>query len=455
MTQNSQVICVKDSPAIFYVFTIDAGLRLIHLRNNSACPIGKTWEGSILESADDVQDALNIEDNVGILLQGKDGYLPNLLGVWCLEIDSKAAGEKFSDTPFNLMFSDGDTVRKVLVARLPDNLLRRRSRTVKRSHTVRMTGIIMGPGSHQGAGGVIKAHVRDRLSGQWTPWDGERSCWASLSVVDPTPYLPLEPVLIPLPEANAREALGRGVGEEWIFRDGLPIGGWLDTPYKTAPGDYQTRLIRGRGYVRSRIRCGIVSRSGEGGRYTLLVIANHLLKYLRLSPSDVLDLLNKQLYMEIYPWNVKCCDGATGLTYPWTDKELVEAITAANEYVPYQGVVDHELDIRLKDAKARLQEFMRILSYLPEPDLEAPSMSSAALYNAFLELFSLSVEDCSQRRFSLAFQDARRCGFLKLKGYQAYEKEGSIPSRYKSRVDRFCHTTIIQFVFTPISMSIF
>jgi len=154
-----------DYPSNWYGPAIQAGLRPIRLiAGTKRCPSG-TWEDHILCSVDAVRDAFQQGFNVGFLLQGKEGIHPNPLGLWVNDIDSQAALTRFGDIPFDVMVSREHPAKRHLYARLPDPSLPRNSRLVRNSHDIKLTGIVVGPGSRHKDGDTYNAFQRSPVTG--------------------------------------------------------------------------------------------------------------------------------------------------------------------------------------------------------------------------------------------------------------------------------------------------
>jgi hypothetical protein len=298
-----------DYPTNWYGTAIQAGIRPIRLISGTKrCP-GGTWEDHILPSVEEVRSAFDQGFNVGFLLQGKDGSFPNSPGVWVNDIDSQAAYERFGDAAFNLMVTRNHPAKRHLYARLPDPSRPRVSRLIRQSHDVKLTGIVVGPGSRHQDGGLYEAFQRHPKSGIWLPWDGHPMDWSSLPVVDHMPYMP-PPKLIPLSKARA-QAVGAVIELEWIFQEESPGASEGLPSFTTAKGELLDRIYRGEAYIRNRIVLGIFSKSGNGGRATLLVIVTHLLRYLCLPPEKVLELLTLPVHLQMRSWNAQCINAVT------------------------------------------------------------------------------------------------------------------------------------------------
>jgi hypothetical protein len=401
-----------DYPTNWYGTAIQAGIRPIRLISGTKrCP-GGTWEDHILSSAGDVRTAFDEGFNVGFLLQGKDGIFPNSPGVWVNDIDSQAAYERFGDAAFNLMVTRNHPAKRHLYARLPDPSRPRVSRLIRQSHDVKLTGIVVGPGSRHQDGGLYEAFQRNPANGLWQPWDGHPLDWSSLPVVDHTPFMP-PPKVIPL--SNARAHAVRAVIEsEWIFQEESPGTPEGLPSFTTARGELQDRIYRGEAYIRNRIVLGIVSKSGNGGRATLLVIVTHLLRYLCLPPEKVLELLTFPVHLQMRSWNAQCINAVTKEPDPWSHEELVSAIKAAQFYIPAYGVLEHERLAKIAAANDRLLDLWALTNHIPPQPEPIPTMSAEALYKCFLELYSVDPQGCSYRRFTLAMQRAMRAGLIHL-----------------------------------------
>jgi len=406
----------------FYTCAINAELRPIHLLPDSdRCPAG-TWEDHIIQTPEEVLTFLEKGDNMGILLAGKGGGHPNPLGIWALMLHSESALDQVADTPFIIRFVQGSSHERILLGRLPDPSLKRRSRTVSGNYTVKLTGILPAPGSMMPNGETVTVEVRHAKTGQWVPWDGAPIAWESLPVIDPAPYMPSTVVLIPLDKHRAIEAADRVPGE-WIFwKEEVPPS-WNRQAFTTAKGTISSRRIRGEAFIRNRMQNGIVSRSGEEGRKTLLTIAVHLVKYLCLPDETVLELLSEPVHGKEHAWNDHCIDGRTETAMPWTLEELRFAILAAHEYVPQFGVIEHHRFRTLREGIERLKSFRTLLSKLPVPEKQSPSMKAQDLYDTFLEMYNVDRKDISYRRFSMAIQSGILMGLLKIKNIRRTKKK--------------------------------
>lgn len=404
----------------FFTEAMDAGLRPIHLLSGSdTCPAG-TWEEHVLLSPDTVCDRLTSGGNIGFLLTGKSGSHPNPLGIWGLVIESKRALDRLDTSPFGLMFAWGDPERCIMVGRLPDASGARKSRVVRGSHVVKLTGILLAPGCFI-EGNPIRAYVRDEKGHDWVPWMGNPIAWRELPMVDPISFTPSTTLLIPLDEPRAEEASMR-VSPEWIFWDPAVPLDWNRQGHSSAKGTLSSRKIRGDGYIRSRIKSRIVSRAEDGGRKTLLAIAVHLVKYLCLPDELAFQLLAEPVHGAAASWN-SCCIGFDGAPLPWVESELRAAIAAAHEYISPFGVWEHRRFQALREGKDRLRAFMKLLHGLPKPHDDSPAMKAQDLYETFLELFSVDREDIKFRRFCLAIQSGIATEYLSIRNIRRTRKK--------------------------------
>ncbi|BDU68261.1 hypothetical protein GETHOR_03620 [Geothrix oryzae] len=401
-----------DYPTNWYGTAIQAGIRPLRLISGTKrCPSG-TWEDHILRSPEDVRVAFDQGFNVGFLLQGKGGIFPNSPGVWVNDIDSQAAYDRFGDAAFNLMVARDHPAKRHLYARLPDPSRPRASRLIRQSHDVKLTGIVVGPGSRYEDGSLYEAFQRSPVSGLWEPWDGSPVDWSALSVVDHSPYLP-PPRLIPLSKLQA-QALMKFIDTEWVIQDESHDANEVTPAFTTAKGELQDRIYRGEAYIRNRITLGIVSKSGNGGRATLLVIVTHLLRYLCLPPGKVLELLALPVHLQMRSWNAHCIDARTKQPYPWSREELISAIKAAQFYSPAYGVQEYQRLAKIAAANDRMIDLWTLINSIPPQPEPIPAMSAEALYKVFMELYSVEPEGCSYRRFTLAIQKARRAGLVRI-----------------------------------------
>ena len=400
-----------DYPANWYGPAIKAGIRPIRLvAGTKQCPKG-SWESNILTSVTAVREAFDQGFNVGFLLVGKDGINPNPLGIWVNDIDSQAALDRFGDAPFSLMVSRGHPAKRHLYGRLPDPALPRHSRLIRKSHDVKLTGIVVGPGSRHKEGSIYQAFQRAEATGGWEPWDGTPIKWDVLPVIDPTRFMP-PPKMIMLSARQANAAKGL-VPNEWVFQDANSPA-TPTVPFAKATGDFSARTYRGEAYIHNRIRCKIFSKSGDGGRATLLVMATHLVQFLKLPAEKVMDLLILPVHGEKRCWNNQCIDAKTKEPFPWSYRELESAISAASHYVPAYGVLEYERLERIRAANARLVDFWTLIGYVPPQPEPMPSMSAQDVYQTFIELYSVDPSGCTFRRFACAMQKAMRAGIVRL-----------------------------------------
>ena len=400
-----------DYPANWYGPAIEAGLRPIRLvAGTKLCPKG-TWESNILTSVTAVREAFDQGFNVGFLLVGKEGVHPNPLGIWVNDFDSQAALDRFGDAPFNLMVSRGHPAKRHLYGRVPDPSLPRHSRLIRKSHDVKLTGIVVGPGSRHKEGTIYHAFQRAEATGGWEPWDGTLVKWGTLPVIDPTPYMP-PPKMIMLSARQADVAKGV-VQDEWVFQDADSRRA-PEIPFAMATGGLCALTYRGEAYIRNRIRCKIFSKSGDGGRATLLVIATHLVQYLGLSADKVMELLILPVHGEKRCWNNQCIDAKSKEPYPWDYREIESAILAAYHYIPAYGVLEYHRLERIRAANERLVDFWMLLGCIPPQRDPMPSMSAQEVYRTFLELYSVDPDGCTFRRFACAMQKAMRAGLVRL-----------------------------------------
>jgi hypothetical protein len=201
---------------------------------------------------------------------------------------------------------------------------------------------------------------------------------------------------------------------EWIFQEESPGTPEGLPAFTTARGELQDRIYRGEAYIRNRIVLGIVSKSGNGGRATLLVIVTHLLRYLCLSPETVLELLTLPVHNQVRSWNAQCINAVSKEPYPWTQEELVSAIGAARFYIPAFGVLEHERLSKIAAANDRMLDLWTLINLIPPQPEPIPSMSAEALFKVFMELYSVDPQGCTYRRFTLALQKAIRAGLIRL-----------------------------------------
>lgn len=395
----------------WYGPAIESGHRPIRLISKTKqCPSG-TWEDNILNTPREVMEAFEGDFNVGFLLQGKQGACPNPNGTWVLDIDSQKALDKFGDASFNLMVSRNHPAKRHLYARLPDPSTERHSRLVRNSHDVKLTGIVVGPGSRHKDGGIYQPFKRNPVSNLWEPWDGTVIDWNSLPVMDPTPYIPPPKLVMLSPDKALR--LKNFVKEEWLFKQETSVSQGIEQPFLTATGDSEDRRIRGDQYIKNRIKCKIFSRSGRGGRGTLLAITIHLIRYLRLPDSVALEMLNKPVYGMLRSWNAQCVWDDTGDPYPWSEAELKSAIDAAYHYVPAYGIIKYEEAKCLQAVQERLVDFWTLVDFIPTQG-EVESMAAQEVYRTFMDMYSVSPADCSYRRFTVAMQRAISTGLIRL-----------------------------------------
>jgi hypothetical protein len=213
------------------------------------------------------------------------------------------------------------------------------------------------------------------------------------------------------------------IPKEWLFQETSTPAEWQDRQWIPAKGELSTRQIRADFYIRNRIQYGIVSRSGDGGRATLLTTVIHLVQYLQLPDWMVVEKLMKPVHNAKHAWNDMCTDAETGEPCPWTEQEVVSAVTAAHAYVPYFGILEYERLRKRKEVEERLDAFWDLLGHLPAPDDDSPSMSAADLHKTFLELFSVDPLECSDRLFSLRYQAALRADRFHFKNIRGSGKK--------------------------------
>lgn len=103
-------------------------------------------------------------------------------------------------------------------------------------------------------------------------------------------------------------------------------------PFLVNQRPFKDRQIRGRAYLHFKAPIAI---SGKRGKRTLAGVLSHLLVYLGLDPKCVFEMLT---YGEEC-WNNRCRH-LDGTPYPWSHKEIWDAIEVAKDSTPTQGVKD-------------------------------------------------------------------------------------------------------------------
>lgn len=324
----------REMVGAFYAAMDAAGVRYLRLQPyEKTVEKGTTWEQNILQGPSDVIETFAAGWNVGLLLVGKDGAHPNPLGLCILDKDSDRALEHCDLSPFRLSVSRGHHEKAHFYGRMDDLNASRRSRHVRGSHDVKLTGIVVGPGSRHRDGGIYRILTRPDSRTPWTPWDPGGLNLGDLPAIRPSDYAAMasHPILRATRPPKPLPDQWNAVAEP---------DEWSSLNYLTDLRPLRDRWHRGSRYIENRIRDGIISRSGAGGRATLLVILTHLRQYLRLPTSVCLSLLLVQ-GAGGKSWNDHCVDAGTRSPYPWSVAELESALQATEHFVPYYGVLEY------------------------------------------------------------------------------------------------------------------
>lgn len=399
----------KAMVSAYYESMAKLGVRLIALAPfDKRVPKGLTWEQSVLSSPAQVIPTLVSGRNVGLLLVGKYGRHPNTPGLFVLDKDSDRALTTCNMAPFSVQVSRGHPEKAHFLARMEDLSFPRHSRHISGSHDVKVTGIVVGPGSRHKDGGIYRVFRRVDDSAEWSPWLEPIIDMGHLPALDPADYM----LATQAPIARGQHALA-AMAPEWREVVG-EADEWANLPYSTDPRPIEDRLYRARGYLKNRMRAGYVSRSGKGGRTTLLVVTTHLRKYLRLPGRTCLLLLQEPLEHG-HSWNGRCCHADTGRPFPWSVVELASAISASEHLIPGYGVVEAlRGKARLRAAECFDDYLMRINWHCEPARGFHTHVSSNDLYQAFLSAYRIDDQALSLTNFQRRMAFAARTGKVRL-----------------------------------------
>ncbi len=162
------------------------------------------------------------------------------------------------------------------------------------------------------------------------------TAWSSPPPVDPTLFAPAE-ALVPDPRL-----------------------------WQMAPGDDKRRRTRAWIYLRN---CARVSRSGSHGRDTLMGVCTHLTRFLGVPVPVAFHLL--VLPQDGKPaWNSRCLNEDGKTPYPWSQRELFEALKNSLDLVPEAGVKEHMAETSRKRLEECLVQFGGCLRRVHRQDSE-------------------------------------------------------------------------------------
>lgn len=370
----------------FYSAMHATGVRFLRLMPyEKTVEKGTTWEQNILKDPSEVVEAFMAGWNVGLLLVGKDGAHPNPLGLCIIDKDSDRALEHCDLSPFWLSISRGHPEKAHFVGRMEDLAAPRRSRHVRGSHDVKLTGIVVGPGSRHRDGGIYRILTRTDATTPWMPWEPGCLNLQDLPAIRPGDYAAMASHPILRATRPPRPLL-----DHWDVV--AESDDWSGLNYLTDQRPPRDRWHRGLGYIENRIRNGIISRSGAGGRATLLVILTHLRQYLRLPNSLCLSLL-------LLPgpggrsWNGQCLDARTKSPYPWSREEIESALEATEHFVPYYGVLEYERREVGRHLDGCLEDFLQRLACATQGRGFHQTVSLQEIYQGFLNAYGLPNTD--------------------------------------------------------------
>lgn len=156
------------------------------------------------------------------------------------------------------------------------------------------------------------------------------------------------------------------------------------------------RVIRGKQFL-STCR---VSISGKGGHGVLANVAAHLVAYLQLDPALAYKLLAQP---EGDSWNSRCRN-RDGSPFPWSRKELWEALIRARDAVPAKGVLDYEAARKKESLNRHLECFIHGIHDSIGPG--GVPVSTEDLHQRFLGLTGIDPELCSRNRFGRALMES-------------------------------------------------
>jgi len=392
----------------FYAAMEADGVRFLRLRPfEKRVGRGRTWEKSVIRKASDVLPTLEAGWNVGLLLVGKGGIHPNPAALCIIDQDSNRALECYDPNPFNFMVSRGHPEKFHLYSRMADPTLTRRSAHFHASHDVKLTGIVVGPGSRHIDGGVYRCFSRFQSDDSWELWQpGQLSC-QDFPAIDPKAYAPDTRQLVLRAKRSPKT-----LANEW--RVVSESDDWSGLNYVTDQRPLGDRMCRGLAYVQNRIHHGIVSRSGAGGRATLLVILTHLSQYLLLPEAECLALLNAPC-VNGQSWNDLCRYADSSDPYPWSMTELESALAATQHFIPLFGVLEYERqaakrrhETSFKDFLARLDRHTRGRGFHENATLKE-------IYLAYLQAYNLTDSPGDYDWFGKALKSSVESGQIKLR----------------------------------------
>jgi hypothetical protein len=223
--------------------------------------------------------------------------------------------------------------------------------------------LLVAPGTtREGANGLIRRYAPETL-------------WFPPPVCDPRWMMPDLEILKPEPE-----------------------------PFLTDPREERDRIARAVAFLRTKAPVSVLHSGGAGHR-ALWKVAVHLVAYLRLAPLLAVHLMT---HPEAESWNVRCRD-TSGKPAPWSKGELQAACYAAVGEVPPYGV----WEFRQQQGKNRivkmLAEFIHAISLIPT---SSEQMLASDLYRLFLSINGIEQEECSQKTFGAAINDAIQEGSI-------------------------------------------
>ena len=196
--------------------------------------------------------------------------------------------------------------------------------------------------------------------------------------------------------------------------------GWTGAPFVTCSRPLKERKFRAFGYLRNRIEAGDVSRSGMGGRATLLFIAVHLVVYLNLPKEFCLAALNRPINRG-RSWNDSCVDAATGRPYPWSEAELNLSLDIAETLIPNFGGLEWERMQRRKNGDRCFEDFLQRINWNALGIGFHEDVAQEALHGAFLTVYDLPEEALRFVPFTRKMAEAIRTGRVKLKRVKSVE----------------------------------
>ena len=172
------------------------------------------------------------------------------------------------------------------------------------------------------------------------------------------------------------------------------------------------REYRARGYLRNRSLHGYVSRSGNGGRATLIVVATHLRVFLGLSIDFCFMLLTRPVNRGGVSWNALCCWDEDGTPYPWSDVELRSALEAAEGFVPGFGVREYRRLEAAREVDRCLNDFVSRLQRHSSGSWFYQRVSASELYWTFMREYDLPIDRLHLIVFGRKFVEACKAAGL-------------------------------------------